>query len=139
MKTSYMAIALLTLGISGISAQERAVLTAPVARPAIASIEVMEVRVARLPDWSIVIIYTDNAGTRQVDQHNGVFVAPVADNPATPEVNEFVEGNPNGADVLVKAFNKANFGAKSLECRALEHLRDEGKIAAFTACSGRPQ
>lgn len=119
--------------------QQKAVLTTPEARPAKSEVEIMWVAVGRLPQWRLTIAYIDNTGTPALDEHNGVFVAPTADDPATLNVNEASPGNPTGADIYVKALNKANNSTKPLECRALEHLRDVHQLLQFTSCTGSPQ
>jgi hypothetical protein len=120
-----------------LGAQEKGSYVTPQARAAITDIEITEVRIGRIP-WMLAIHYRDSAGTTMIDYHRGVFIEPIADDPGTPNVNEANPGNPRGADVLVKALNKANLSTKSLECRAVEHLVSEGLIPA-ASCSGAPQ
>lgn len=109
------------------TAQEKAVLSTPIAQPTITEMEIAHVVLGRYPFWRMEIAIRDNTGRiRVIDEHTG----------------EVSVENPNGADMLVKAINKANgnpaAGGKTIECRALEHLRDEGKIATV-GCSGTPQ
>lgn len=118
--------------------QEKGTFKVPVARPPMQDVEIVEVRVGRLHNWSLSIYYIDNAGVVGLDQHQGLYIAPTIDDPATPNVNESSPGNPTGADVLVKQLNRANLAVKSLECRAIEHLVAHGKIPAAT-CTGKPQ
>lgn len=109
--------AVVGLGLTVADAQEKATYTAPVTANRTEG-EIYQVILARKPDWRVQITFVDNLGNEVTDNHSGIT---------------------GGADVLVKALNKANLSTKSLECRALEHLRDEGKIPAFVACSGTPQ
>lgn len=108
-----------------VKAQEKATLTDPVTQPTITEYSIREVRLGRDP-WLAWIYYVDNTGKMQLDAHSGIVTAE----------------NPDGADVMVKALNKANLnpatGGKTLECRAIEHLVAHGKIPAAT-CTGSPQ
>lgn len=115
MRVLFLMLALVSVPIV---AQEKATLTTPVSQTSIVDYEIQKVEIGRKPDWHLRVFYVDNRGVEQIDNHFGVA---------------------GGADVLVKALNKANLSTKSLECRALEHLRDEGKIGAFPSCSGSPQ
>lgn len=109
--------AVIGLGLTAADAQEKATLSTPVAL-SVTDYTIGTVILSRVPDWRLQITYYDNQGKEFADNHAGVT---------------------GGADVLIKALNKANLSTKSLECRALEHLRDEGKIGAFVACAGSPQ
>ena len=101
--------------------QEKATLNTPVNLGNITEYEVNTVTMTRPRtlssggDWSLNIVYNDNKGNLFTDHHQGIFHAVT---------------NPNGADVLVKQLNKVNLSVKSLNCRAIEHLQGENKIAA---------
>lgn len=101
-------IAAIVLGLL-FAPQEKATLTTPIAQPSIVDVQISRITIARLPTWELTIDYIDNLGKTQVDSHQGVFNATL---------------NPNGADVLVKALNKANLSTSSLEKRAITHLQD---------------
>lgn len=114
--------------------QEKITLTTAINPPNVLEFQIIEVRLAtpktigtNAGEWSLVVIYVDNNDRTYVDKHEGVFNATT---------------NPNGADVLVIALNKANLnpatGGKSLNRRALEHLQGEGKIPAGSVV-GTPQ
>lgn len=109
--------------------QERATLTTPVVLGSVTDYQVTGVYIntpktigTPSGDWVLNISYTDNKDNNLTDNHVGVVSAT----------------NPNGADVLVKALNKADLSIKSLNRRALEHLVSEGKIPA-SAINGTPQ
>lgn len=119
-----MRIFLLAFLVTGTIIQEKATLTVPVALGSRSEYQVTGVSLNRPKtigtpsgEWSLNIIYYDNKDQVYTDYHVGVFHA----------VN-----NPNGADVLVKQLNKANLSSNSLNCRALNHLITEGKIAGST-------
>lgn len=126
MKTLTLAFSALILALVTVTAQEKATFTTPVTVSK-TFVEVERTDIQRLPDWGLRIYYRDSAGVSQVDEHSGVFDAVT---------------NPNGADVLVKALNKANLnpatGGKTMDRRALEHLVAEGKIPA-ASITGTPQ
>lgn len=70
-------------------------------------------------DWLFEIHYMDNLGNEYSDAHYGVDADGV-----------------HNAEFYVKAFNTLNFAARSLECRALDHLKGEGKIPANAVVCG---
>lgn len=110
--------------------QERATLNTPVSQGNLTDYQVTDVSIT-IPrtigtasgTWSLHITYCDNKDKVYTDFHEGIFNAST---------------NPNGADVLVKALNKADLTVKSLNRRALEHLISEGKIPA-SVINGTPQ
>lgn len=114
-------IGCLTLYTITLAAQEKVVLTTPVPST-VTEYEVVELRILKIPEWRLVITVRDNRGNVVVDRHIGIVSAQ----------------NPEGADVLIKALNKANLTVSSLEKRILEHMVTEGKLPAGTV-TGTPQ
>ena len=109
---------------ASIPAQEKGTVVTPVPRVlTITDYQIQGVEIWRLPSWYLRIVYVDNLGTVAEDVH--------ASEPG-------VGPQPGSAEVLIKALNKADLGAKSLERRALEHLASEGKIPK-AAVTGSPQ
>lgn len=86
---------------------QKAILNTPTQAAAVTEYQIASVVMQRLPDWQLSIAWRDSAGKEHCHSHSGVYHAVT---------------NPNGADVLVKALNKANLSTKSLEQRAIEHM-----------------
>ena len=80
-------------------------------------------------DWLFEIWYMDNLGHEFSDAHYGPNIA------ADPDADPPVQAS-NGAEFYVKAFNTLNFASRSRNCRALDHLKGEGKIPATVVICG---
>ena len=113
--------------------QEKAVLTAP----EVTTTQRLDYQVFRVVaqtqaggrGWLFEIWYMDNLGNEYSDAHYGPNIV------ADPSANPPVEAS-NGAEFYVKAFNTLNFATRSLNCRALDHLKAEGKIPADAVVCG---
>jgi len=124
---------LLLGSVLGGRAQEKAVL----ATPEVTSTSRLDYQVFRVVaqtqvggrDWLFEIWYMDNLGNEYSDAHYGPNIA------ADPDANPPVEAA-RGAEFYVKAFNTLNFASRSLVCRALDHLKAEGKIPADAVVCG---
>jgi hypothetical protein len=129
MRFKLTVLAFVLLASFSTAAQQKLVFTTPIAGPTVTEAAIDGVEIHRAPQWVLVIHYQDSAGVAKRDRHQGVFHAVT---------------NPNGADVLVKALNKANLATKALEQRAIEHLQDaaaHGGVALLPAgtVTGSPQ
>lgn len=111
-----------------VAIQEKATLNTPINLGTVIDYQVTDVAISRPKtignlsgNWALRISYSDNQNRSYFDEHVGIFDTIL---------------NPNGADIMVKALNKANLnpaaGGKTLNCRAIEHLQSEGKIPAST-------
>jgi len=80
-------------------------------------------------DWTFEIWWMDNLGHEFNDIHQGPDIP--ADPLATPPTEAVT-----GGQFYVNVFNTLDFASRSLVCRALDHLKSEGKIPATAVVCG---